>query len=159
MGQVTHGFLRLYHGPGNAAGWCHADKHPRGMVRLEEDGSRGIYQLGNLQQQIVFQLLSVLRPIYRAYLYPADPHASVWYIGFVSEYGNDLCIYDIDKTDLVTTLQSCYKFSITNVRNTDFGKLRFSEIKFFDSNLIPININNNIKAALKTDAPRPVISV
>lgn len=67
-----------------------------------------------------------------------------YYIGFVSEFGNDLCIYDIDKTDLVTTLQSCYKFSITNVRNTDFGKLRFSEIKFFDSNLIPININNNL---------------
>ena len=67
-----------------------------------------------------------------------------YYIGFVSEYGNDLCVYDIDKTDLVTSLQSCYKFSITNVRNTDFGKLRFSEIKFFDSNLIPININNNL---------------
>ena len=67
-----------------------------------------------------------------------------YYIGFVSEYGNDLCVYDIDKTDMVTTLQSCYKFNITNVRNEDFGKLRFSEIKFFDSNLIPININNNL---------------
>jgi hypothetical protein len=48
------------------------------MVRIKKDGSRGVYQLGNLQQQIVFQQLSVLRPIYRAHLHPADSHASVW---------------------------------------------------------------------------------
>ena len=85
-----------------------------------------------------------------------------YYIGFVAEYGNELTIYDIDKTDLVSTISSCYKFVVTGIRNLDSGKLKFSEIKFYDSNLVPINVTDGLLSVISntdSDSNKPTRNI